>query len=664
MSKDISTGKKIQESIASEIKRTQDIEQELNRLQLAKQGESEESQIVKFKRLVLTFKKKYQQALQELAKKENSPPLGTDPIVKKYQDAQEENASLIAQQASLKEMLHKTQEELGAALQTISDSDPLREIEENSSKLKEKLQHAEEVVANLVNENRQYKELLGDFGQDQPAIAPDREQIEALEKRCEMLESEKKELSEKVWLIKEEQAQSKNQRGNTDLEEVALLRQQLARSNETIHNQEELLTSLKRSLKEDARKEAEVNKTSLQQLQREKELAQKALEESRRHGEQLERAVTHLRTKSEEYQMDAQALEKEFQESCSQIESLNKDVSRLRKNIEDYNKSLMDSEKQKDELEHELKETKQQREKLEKELEAMKQTLVQGLRETKEIKQHYHNLANEKAASIQRNRQMQQHLQELKAEIQLREDELKDVRAQVEEARAEREKIEKHLQLERDKQTLFERKMQERDDNITSFSEQIKTMQHKLKTAEEIAKEKDHCVLEAQQHLAKKVREASQLNETLERQNRQIATLQENLIDAKAKVTETQSKIESCLENQQKLQKQLDAKEEKYARTYERFLEVEAQNKELRKIQEKHEEMQQLLSNLGNVIGSPVGFTRPSGGSSEYTETPKPKTSLPEEVEESPPKSETSPQEVTLFDQQKPPIKYKKDLFE
>ena len=96
---------KIEKTLLIEKQRVSDLESKLASFLKSKQGEEEEeSETLRLRRMVITFKKKYQQLLHELSQKENGSKESTESI-DKLQEAQEENAALIKQQQLLKELL-------------------------------------------------------------------------------------------------------------------------------------------------------------------------------------------------------------------------------------------------------------------------------------------------------------------------------------------------------------------------------------------------------------------------------------------------------------------------------------------------------------------------------------------------------------------------------
>ncbi len=305
----------------------------------------------------------------------------------------------------------------------------------------------------------------------------------------------------------------------------------------------------------------------------------------------------------------------------------------------------------KEKLNRDTESLKDENGKLKEELTGMKETMVRGLREARDIKQYYQNLINDKTAVLQKNSLIQKTLEEARQENKLREQELEALKNEIAASKTQRQELKRVLDQE-----LREKK--EREENISTLADQIQAIKKEMQKYQNLLKEKEDGLLEAKQHLAKKMRESSHLTETLEDKNRQIAKLQDDLSVAKGKTAETLAALETHQGQIQKIQDQIGVWEEKYFRTYERLQDAEAQNRELKKIEEKHQQLQLLLNNLGGMLGQPVGLTQPQIRSpmpQAEASPPRKKTVLPLPK----PKAEDS-----LFDLPEASPSYKNDLFQ
>lgn len=120
----------------------------------------------------------------------------------------------------------------------------------------------------------------------------------------------------------------------------------------------------------------------------------------------------------------------------------------------------------------------------------------------------------------------------------------------------------------------------------------------------------------SQQHLAKKVKESALLSEKVEEQQINLNDFIQTVDHQKMQVAQLQASVEIYQKHEKRLQEQLNEAlkgnenqivkwEEKYFRMYDKWQECENRIRELRKYEEKHAQMQNLLNNLGNFIGNP-----------------------------------------------------------
>lgn len=182
------------------------------------------------------------------------------------------------------------------------------------------------------------------------------------------------------------------------------------------------------------------------------------------------------------------------------------------------------------------------------------------------------------------------------------------------------ESIQVRIQLEQQLDRL-EAIAANQETKLQEFSEQIH-MLHQEKIVMESERDEMRILLDeneenlkiAQQHLAKKVKEAAVLSETVERQQENLNEFFYIIEDQKEQIAQFQLNIDSFQKQEKKLQEQLhDALkghehqivkwEEKYFAMCDKWQESEKQVHELKKFQEKHLQVQSLLTNLGHFIG-------------------------------------------------------------
>ena len=179
------------------------------------------------------------------------------------------------------------------------------------------------------------------------------------------------------------------------------------------------------------------------------------------------------------------------------------------------------------------------------------------------------------------------------------------------------------------------------------LSEQLKDAQTRLRSSEETVADKEKAMIEVQQQFAKRMREISRLQDIHEEQKGEISQLQTDLITWRAKASEAQALLESKDEQLKMVQNQIVVADQKYSKLQEKLVELETDNRELKKIEEKHRHTQQLLAGLGSVFSSPMAYP--------VEEPKKPPQPAP---------SALPPKESSLFDKQEPTHKPKQNLFE
>ncbi len=156
---------------------------------------------------------------------------------------------------------------------------------------------------------------------------------------------------------------------------------------------------------------------------------------------------------------------------------------------------------------------------------------------------------------------------------------------------------------------------------LQEFNEQVQLLNQE-KDILESEKEQLRTLLEesearlkvAQQHLAKKVKEAALLNEKLEDTQTKLQDFNQIVENQKSQIAQLQASVDLYQRQEVRLQEQLHEAlkgtegqilkwEEKYFKMYDKWQESENRNRELKKFEEKHLQMQSLLSNLGNFMG-------------------------------------------------------------
>lgn len=168
--------------------------------------------------------------------------------------------------------------------------------------------------------------------------------------------------------------------------------------------------------------------------------------------------------------------------------------------------------------------------------------------------------------------------------------------------------------------------MKLKDDTIDTVQGQLATalaekehLRENLDGALQEAQESDSRLKIAQQHLARKVKELNEQLEHMDGLKAQLAEAQSQLNQIRLQHGEVKIALESQSIQDKRLQEQLQENaraaevaisrwEEKYFKVYEKWQESEGRIRDLKRLEEKYNQMQAWLANLGNLIGTPVGI--------------------------------------------------------
>lgn len=548
----------------------------------------ESEEIEKLKCLITTYKKKSAQAIHALyenehqkIKQETTLALQLRQLQAQIQDLTEENSSLLEQQKTLRLRYDQIETEL-----------------KNKRVIKDEVS----VQKNHELSNLYQEALINNRGQ--------KEQIDTLTKA---------------------------------LQEQEIKIQDLLKFDPSHHKDSELMTILEGELSQE--------KKAHQKLKIEFLEKNKALVDLQNHTDQLERVLKHVRERSQEAQLELTQLRGEFlkaQETLSLLQEKDKiSQNRLHELTSEYSKIQSEKQELQEEmkalesqfpllttkvlevqetLKNESKAKKAAEDQLESKVQFMhwldhevfsiKQILAKTFHEVKDIESRYLTLVNEKAALYNRSTQLEQILERNNQDIKI-------LQKQAEEtAKREEENLKKHQQviddfqkrikeledaLQKHHRELHEKELEVEENNgqILGLSQEKLRLEETLSNVTRYQEEQDARIKVAQQHLGKKVKEVTMLSEKIEEQKEQLADLQTSLEQTKAKMSEMQNSFDQQQQQEKKHQEQLHETirfsesqivkwEEKYLKTYEK----------LKAMEEKQQQMQNLLSNLGNVMGS------------------------------------------------------------
>lgn len=257
---------------------------------------------------------------------------------------------------------------------------------------------------------------------------------------------------------------------------------------------------------------------------------------------------------------------------------------------------------------------------VEQELKVIKYNVGRGIQETRELEARYLEAVNEKVASINKMHHMRQQVENQRFEIKAIREQLKEKHTQHQDLKEESDEL--RLALEEMHQTTIANLKEEiarlssqvsmavceseitaekdlllfqvREELMLLSDEQQFFCEH-LKIYQKIEQEADEQVNLAKHHLAKKMKESSVLSGLLEEQKNQLTDLQQALQEVNASMLEQQNSLKF-------FEAQSAKWEEKYLQMYTNWQQSEAEIKELKLVEEKHSQMQTMLSNLGMIL--------------------------------------------------------------
>jgi hypothetical protein len=206
---------------------------------------------------------------------------------------------------------------------------------------------------------------------------------------------------------------------------------------------------------------------------------------------------------------------------------------------------------------------------------------------------------------------------------------------------------------------------------LATLRQEKRQMEESLVSTKTTHDEKDLNLKIAQQHLAKKMKELTLLSEKVEEQKIQILELQQCQLEAQSQLASMQKATETQIQREKQAQEQLKESitageehikkwETKYFQIYEKWQQVEGENKALRLLEDKQHQMQTLLGNLNHLIGSsPLNPPKTQiaeqnqlfPSDSKYTPTKQPEQVLQRNYND-------------LFDSPEPSPQYKQSLFD
>lgn len=380
---------------------------------------------------------------------------------------------------------------------------------------------------------------------------------------------------------------------------LVTLKRQYETDLQNLNDQLQVEISHKQSLQEDlAQSHLELENTyrihdeeqvALRQQQNAlKDLLKKTQNECKHYREQFESSTADLKEKEEKASLETEQLKKELESAYKKINCLEfeekKHSSILVKSISKEEEELKALESRYMELLNEKRVTEncinQQLQDQSYQLSTLKQQKALFEEKYESLKQELIKSTEHLEEAWQGRLQAEDELKRLQAMIQTQEAFLIESKEQVEAVMQERENMQQNIQ------------------RLTLLLEESETQ---LKIA--------------QQHLAKKVKEVTLLAEKIETRQAESTEYQQKIETTKIQINHLQSTVEFYQKQEAKLQEQLSETlksvenqsskwEEKYFKIYDKWQESETRVRELKILEEKHLQMQKLLTNLGSFMGN------------------------------------------------------------
>lgn len=499
------------------------------------------------------------------------------------------------------------------------------------------------------------------------------EEIQALRQQQSTL----KELLKKAQEGRPEEHQSNEASDETHRQRVEQLERVIPylrdRTEEANLETEQLRDSLNEAQKKAAKLENELAENRLA-AQKELDYYKLLLEEQKQQGNELETVVSttsshHLRRELEEIKrtlnqgtQDTKAIEARYIEILNEKIGLEHQCKQLQLQLEHQSSNLTAFQAKLHELEDHKKV-------LEVTLQTKEDESAESSRQTQALQiriESLNELVKEKEC-------IQEKYEQLK-------EEWKQISERLEEAIEIRTQADQHLNQLETIAANQETQLQEFAEQLQMLNQDKGELENDRCQLRTLLDESEMRLKVAQQHLAKKVKEAALLSEKLDEQHANLTDFAQTIEHQKTQLAQLQASVDLYQRQEKRLQEQLHEAlkgtesqiikwEEKYFRMYDKWQESENRIRELKKFEEKHLQMQSLLSNLGNFMG---GAFNPSTtvfhSGQEVAERPAARPfSFDAPIAEEPALEASKPalqeEKYDLFGLKQPPEKYNPHLF-
>ncbi|MBA2727296.1 MAG: hypothetical protein H0U49_03875, partial [Parachlamydiaceae bacterium] len=362
----------------------------------------------------------------------------------------------------------------------------------------------------------------------------------------------------------------------------------------------------------------------------------------------------------------SQSIQQQCEVLKDQLHKLQQSLDQQESGLNETLKSQQNLSDDREQLATALKEKSISFDSLVNEVAIIKQTLVSGLREARELESHYLAAVKEKVDAVSQFSQLQRATDKQRIEIEKSKSQCKELMAA---AQAEREEFNRqyfgqqnvlaelkmalsaseddnknlriqNIDLESKITTAFgeikesqfarqriedelhkcEKFAQEKEimsnellDRLVRVEEEKNHAYEDLDMCHRALEEKEQLFDEAQQHLAKKVRETSQLDSRIEELNAQAKASLSSYELIENHSSELKARLQKSLDLQVHLEEKIHAHikdielwKEKHADIELKWQTAKKQIEDLQKISDRHQQLQNMVSNFGNILGMPL----------------------------------------------------------
>lgn len=363
------------------------------------------------------------------------------------------------------------------------------------------------------------------------------------------------------------------------------------------------------------REQQETLKNLLQEAQAASAKLQKDLDSAMQKLQMSDHARSELESESKAFKF----LKGEFESLQEQARTNQLRADELSQMLNsDAQISLGQLQQENERLKEQANDSSRRSEQLDRVITFLRERLQESQLEIEQIKQEYENLIKSKELLQQQSDELQASIEQLNQALDKEKTEKEQLQSQLNDTRSQLERIHENHDLLQQKLANTAQTEQELAAWRSKFDLLVLEKQNLSKELLDLQSEKeqnDARIKIAQQHLAKKVKETALLTEKLEEQKIQLSQLHGQYESAKNKISEMHLTLEMQTQQEKRIEENLlDSLksseiqtrrwEEKYFQMCDKWQESEAENKELKQLEEKFHQMQTLIMSFNNILGA------------------------------------------------------------